>query len=208
MLFPSSYALLSSSFSSLMIAVLAVSVAACGTEAAPIAAPGSPNGSGTGSAATTDAGSANGGREMGACSFVFVDGATRIAWTGKARARMNGSGNLLVRCTGRAAAATEDSEIELGFGNATFDGPRTYLADDFSSDGSLSFDRTAGSSYSSHSKGGACSLVLSEALVDARGSSVPKGSPITASFTCTALPSTDQVSTLAIEEGSLSAIVE
>jgi hypothetical protein len=117
---------------------------------------------------------------------------------------MNGSGNLLVKCTG-----PNGSVVELHFGNGTFDGPRTYKADDFSSDGRVSYqpDEQAPTD-SSGEEGSSCSLVLTQAPVDASGSSVPKGSVIASTFTCTPLRSAGDRGPLAIEEGDLLVTLE
>ena len=133
----------------------------------------------------------------------------KTPWTGTARAKMNGSGNLNVRCESTNAAG---AWLELSFGNASFDGPRTYLADDFSSDGSVRYQTSPAAPFSwdSSSDGSSCALVLTEAPVDARGSSVPRGSRIAGSFSCTTLNNSDPKSmpSIAIESGTLVATVE
>lgn len=127
-----------------------------------------------------------------------------VEW--QARARMNGSGNLLVRCE-----EDGDGYLELRFGNATFDGPRTYTANDFSSDGSVSYSTgpTAGT-YLSGTDGASCELVLVEAgPLDLRGTSVERGGGVAATFTCSALISTSSTPPrVAVESGALSALVE
>lgn len=150
------------------------------------------------------------GLAAGTCRFALRDGAQRTTWEGRARARMNGSGNLLVDCS---AADGGPSTTELHFGNATFDGPRTYVADDFSSDGSLRYQpTTSGSGYDSSSRGAACKLVLTEASpLDARGDSVVKGGRIAATFTCTALVAGRDDATpksYVVESGEMAATIE
>lgn len=159
--------------------------------------------SGSGNTATV-------GLAAGTCRFRLRDGAQQTPWEGRARARMNGSGNLLVECS---ASDGGPSTTELHFGNATFDGPRTYVADDFSSDGSLRYQpTTSGSGYDSSSRGAACTLVLTEASpLDARGDSVVKGGRIAATFTCTALVSgrADAIpKSYVVDSGEMAAIIE
>lgn len=179
-------------------ALLAAFACGCGSEGGPI--PSSDvGGSGTGAA------SPDGGAAGDACSFVLVEGGTETAWTGTARARMNGSGNLRVVCAGPSA----EDELELAFGNATFDGPRTYEADDFTSDGSVRLTNGDRFPYTSMAKGASCVLALTEAPLDARGSSVPRGARIAGSFECAKLVSSaDGNPWLAIQGGALSAVVE
>ena len=144
----------------------------------------------------------------GVCRFVLVNGTTHTAWVGRARARMNGSGNLDVQCD---ASAGGSSTLRLGFGNATFDGPRTYQADDFSSDGSLYYAAgPPGLTYDSGMPGASCTLVLGEAPLEASGDSVPLGGRISASFTCKAMigPRTAEPPSFAVEDGVVAAIVE
>jgi hypothetical protein len=184
-----------------LLAIVAASVLACGSDPTPVAASGSSSGTG----AAPDAGASSGN----ACSFGITEGTTTTPWTGTARAQMNGAGNLAVQCTGRAGNATEDSTIELDFGNASFDGPRTYLADDFSTDGTLEYRPDAHSSYWSHAQGGKCALVLTAAPVDQYGTSVPTGSHITGGFTCSALVSDHGgLPTVQIQNGIVGATLE
>lgn len=170
----------------------------CGTEAAPVPTPSGAAGSGT----ATKADSAS-----NRCSFVLVDGDAKVTWSGTARARMNGSGNLLVRCTGGPASSASTAELELHFGNGTFDGPRTYIADDFSSDGSVVYRPDEGASFETMAKGASCSLVLDQAPLEARKNSVPRGGAIAGTFRCSAVVDRDGRS-LAIEDGELAATVE
>lgn len=190
-----------SSRRAIVLGVVLSSAAACGSETDPIVDPAGtrPSGSGTnGAVPATDA-----------CSFTLVNGGETSAWTGAPRARMNGSGNLLVNCVGQADGTSAETEVELHFGNGTFDGPRTYKADDFSSDGLVTYRAASGSYYSSSAEGGSCSLVLTEGPVDARGSSVPRGSRIAGTFTCASLmPPRAGQPALAIEAGTLSVVVE
>jgi hypothetical protein len=144
----------------------------------------------------------------GTCRFVLRSGAERTSFEGRARAKMNGSGNLVVLCEG-----SDGAELELHFGNATFDGPRTYEGDDFKSDGSVSYTSASSSAgYGSSSKGGACTLVLSEAApLDARGDSVEIGGRVAATFTCSAITSGSrkaEPSSFVVEGGAVAAVVE
>lgn len=151
-------------------------------------------------------GSVDGTPSTTACRFTLRAGETRRVWEGSARARMNGRGNLLVTCVGTGAAA--GSTAELHFGNASFDGPRTYVGDDFSRDGSFLFE-DGEARYRSNDDGGACSLVLTEAPVDGFGNAVPVGASIRASFTCAAIVD-DEASPPrhAVDDGALTAVVE
>jgi hypothetical protein len=189
---------------SVSLALVSLVLAGCGgSEGAPLPpAPGTEPGAsgGGGGGAAMGAGAGDGGA---ICAFTRVEGETRTAWSGAPRARMNGSGNLNVRCT------SGDEELELAFGNGTFDGPRTYGADDFSSDGDVSYDDGGSSGrYTSTARGASCVLVLAEAPLDAHGSSVPKGGVVAGSFTCSAVVRFGDGATVAIEGGELRAIVE
>ena len=179
-------------------ALLLLVLAGCGTEAAPISAP--PDASGSGTATGSDATSDR-------CTFVLVDGDAKTSWSGTARARMNGSGNLIVRCTGKPESSTSTTELELHFGNGSFDGPRTYVADDFSSDGRVAYRPDERASFESQNEGASCSLVLDQAPLEAWKNSVPRGSTIAGSFHCSAIIDRDGRS-LAIEDGELAATVE
>lgn len=179
-------------------ALLAALSYGCGSEAVP----------GAGASGGTS-GTIGPGAPSGMCRFVLVSGAQRTSFEGKARAKMNGSGNLNVACD---AADGGPAALRLGFGNATFDGPRTYNADDFTSDGSFDYATGAGVSYSSHVKGAKCALVLSEASpLDARGDSVVRGGRVAATFTCSAVvasPKTAMPPSFVVEEGVMAATVE
>ena len=177
--------------------LLFVVLPGCGTEAAPVPAPSGGAGSGT----ATEPASSN------RCSFVLVNGDAKVSWSGTARARMNGSGNLLVRCTGGPASSASTAELELHFGNGTFDGPRTYIADDFSSDGSVVYRPDESASFESWAEGASCSLVLDQAPLEAWKNSVPRGGPIAGTFRCSAIVDRDGRS-LGIEDGELAATVE
>jgi hypothetical protein len=152
--------------------------------------------------------SASTGAPTGTCRFVLRGGTERSFFEGRARAKMNGSGNLTVRCE-----ASDGATLALAFGNATFDGPRTYKGDDFLSDGSVQYTPASSSrGYGSSSKGGACTLVLSEAgPLDARGDSVVVGGRVAAAFTCSAITSGSteaEPPSFVLEDGALAAIVE
>lgn len=149
------------------------------------------------------------GGAVGTCSLTLVDGGVRSLWQGFARARMNGSGNLTVRCE----AVLGDSSFDLAIGNATFDGPRTYRMDDFTSDGSIQYDTGGtGDTYSSSDTGGSCVLELVEAVpLDARGDSVRVGGHVSGGFGCLALTngsSGASPSSYGVEAGSFTATVE
>lgn len=173
-------------------------------------------GGGSGSSSAADGGPTSGGPGVtpsmttpnGLCRFVLVDGTTRTTWEGKGRARMNGSGNLEVQCDPSDGGA---SNLRLGFGNGSFDGPRTYQADDFASGGSFAYAAgPPGLSYESRAPGSSCTLVLVEAPVDTSGDSVPVGSRIASSFTCKAIvgPTKAVPSAYAVEDGTVAAIVQ
>jgi hypothetical protein len=160
--------------------------------------------------ASPEGGSAPSGVPDGTCQFVLTTGAVNVMVTGTARAKMNGSGNLLVECDASDGGA---ATMTLHFGNATFNGPRTYKGDDFTSDGSIEYSPTTnGGNYTSDKKGASCTLVLSEAgPLDAFGSSVVTGGHIASTFSCTALVASDDGATpmsFVLQSGALAATVE
>jgi hypothetical protein len=186
----------------LLIASVCFLVAGCGGGSGSGTAGGGPTNGDSGVAPTTTT------TPNGLCRFVLVDGTTRTTWEGTARARMNGSGNLEVQCD---ASDRGPSNLRLGFGNATFDGPRTYQADDFTADGSLAYAAgPSGLSYESGAPGSSCTLVLVEAPVDMSGDSVPVGTRIAGSFTCKVIvgPRKAVPSGYAVEDGTVAAIVQ
>lgn len=173
-----------------------------------------------GSSSTTGTGPLDGGptatsggtvAPSGTCHFTLRDGSASATYDGTVRARMNGSGNLLVECdTGDAGLGA----LTLHFGNATFNGPRTYHADDFTSDGLAEWapDGNQGAHYSSDRKGAACTLLLTQASpLDVRGDSVQTGGQVIATFGCTAMLATSTTAdpaSIMVEDGALSAVVE
>jgi hypothetical protein len=184
--------------------LLCAALGGCGSEGGPITSA-MPDGatSTPPSGAVDDAGTTG-------CSFVRVEGTTKAPWAGTARAKMNGSGNLVVRCDGEAGTSDADTSIDLAFGNGSFDGPRTYVADDFGSDGAVRFAApTSNFQWTTSTQGSSCLLILTEGQVDARGSSVPRGSRVVGTFSCTALTSPDPagVPSFAVESGSFVATV-
>lgn len=137
------------------------------------------------------------------CEFVLVgaDGSRRD-WSAPARARMNGSGNLLVVCE------LGDEEIRLSIGNATFNGPRTYRMDDFTDDGSIVWVTEDGS-WSSFSDDGNCvlDLAVAEPLNTPRNE-VRDGGRVAGTFQCAALIGGSRDPNYSIEAGSFAATVE
>ena len=120
---------------------------------------------------------------------------------------MNGSGNLRIVCLARSG----DDRVEVAFGNGTFDGPRTYLSDEVSSDASVTYETSDRGSYSSRAKGAGCTLVLSEAKVDGWGTSVPVGERIAGTFTCTGIVAQKSSATprsYVVEGGEVAGLVE
>lgn len=120
---------------------------------------------------------------------------------------MNGSGNLRIVCLAKSG----DDRVEIGFGNGTFDGPRTYLSDEVSSDGSVTYETSERVSYSSRAKGAGCTLVLSEAKLDGWGTSVPVGERIAGTFTCKGIVAQKSSATprsYVIEGGEVAGLVE
>jgi len=120
---------------------------------------------------------------------------------------MNGSGNLRIVCLARSG----DDRVEVAFGNGTFDGPRTYLSDEVSSDGSVTYETSDRGSYSSRAKGVGCTLVLSEAKVDGWGTSVPVGERIAGTFTCKGIVAQKSSATprsYVVEGGEVAGLVE
>jgi len=178
-------------------------VLACGSETVTIDDP-----AGGGSTGTPPSG-ATASIPNGTCSFTLVDGATKTRWEGTARPTMNGSGNLRVVCLPKDGGG---SRAELGFGNATFDGPRTYKGDELSSDGSFRYDtgsRKGG--YDGNTKGASCTLVLGEAKLNTFKNEVPRGERIAGTFSCTAVVASSDEATpksYAIEDGRVAGIVE
>lgn len=148
----------------------------------------------------------------GGCSFVLVDGAARTPVSGVVRARMNGSGNLLVVCELSASPFATGAALELHIGNATFDGPRIYRMDDFRPDGFVDFATGAsGVSYSSNDAGGGCTVDLTTAgPLDARGDSVRMGGSVAGTFTCTGLigDPTDMPPSFSVEGGTFAGLIE
>ncbi|MBK8213339.1 MAG: hypothetical protein IPK71_06255 [Myxococcales bacterium] len=143
----------------------------------------------------------------GTCALTLVDGATRTRWEGTARPSMNGSGNLRIVCLARSG----DDRMEIAFGNGTFDGPRTYISDEVSSDGSVTYETSDRGSYSSRTKGAGCTLVLSEAKLDGWGTSVPVGERIAGTFTCKAIVAQKSSATprsYMVEDGEVAGLVE
>jgi hypothetical protein len=144
------------------------------------------------------------------------EGGKKTSWSGKAQATMNAL-TPVARCIGRAEGETDDSTLQIYFGNASFDGPRTYHADDFSSDGWVTYVLPSGFTFDSTGKTSSCTLVLAEAAPrDARGS-VVRGGRLSGSFSCTKLAtgggpleSDDGASRapLVIESGVFAATVE
>lgn len=120
---------------------------------------------------------------------------------------MNGSGNLRIVCLARSG----DDRVEVAFGNGTFDGPRTYMSDEVSSDGSVTYETSDRGSYSSRAKGAGCTLVLSEAKVDGWGTSVPVGERIAGTFTCKGIVAQKSSATprsYVVEGGEVAGLVE
>ncbi len=143
----------------------------------------------------------------GTCSLTLVDGATKTSWSGTPRVSMNGSGNLRVECIPKSG----DDRVVLAFGNGTFDGPRRYLSDEASSDGDVRYENPDRGDYRSHTKGGNCTLVLTEAKLDALGSSVPVGERVAGTFACQSIvaqKSGAMPPTYAVESGEVAGIVE
>ncbi|MBL9112489.1 MAG: hypothetical protein JNM74_24590 [Myxococcales bacterium] len=179
--------------------VLSVLAVACGSEAGSSSGAGSPSGS---SVTAPTAAISN-----GTCALTLVDGATRTRWEGTARPSMNGSGNLRIVCLARSG----DDRMEIAFGNGTFDGPRTYVSDEVSSDGSVTYETSDRGSYSSRTKGAGCTLVLSEAKLDGWGTSVPVGERIAGTFTCKGIVAQKSSATprsYVVEGGEVAGLVE
>lgn len=120
----------------------------------------------------------------GTCGFTLVtpDGKSTVV-TGAASSWMNGTGNVTMRCTDWSTG-TADAMLELGLGNGTYDGPRTYLMDDGHSDGTVHLTIAEKTRYepTTSSKSG-CT-----AVVDGPGDAyLNKGSVLRGTFTCTSL---------------------
>lgn len=120
---------------------------------------------------------------------------------------MNGSGNLRIVCLAKSG----DDRVEIGFGNGTFDGPRTYMSDEVSSDGSVTYETSDRGNYSSRTKGAGCTLILSEAKLDGWGTSVPVGERIAGTFTCKGIVAQKSSATprsYVVEGGEVAGLVE
>ena len=192
-----------------------LALAACGSETTTIPDPtGSPTGTTpTGSPTeTTPTGTPPGNTSAipnGTCALTLVNGATKTRWEGTARVRMNGSGNLRVTCLPKSR---DDSRVEVGFGNGTFDGPRTSKGDEVTADGKVEYNTgQKGGLYDSHAKGASCTLVLAEAKLNAFKNEVPRGERMAGTFTCEAFVSTSKDAnpkSYAIEKGVVAGIAE
>lgn len=184
-------------------------VAGCGSETTTIPDPTSDAASPSGTSTSPPPTGVTAGIPNGTCSFTLVDGTTKTRWEGTARPRMNGTGNLLVNCLPKSG---DDSRAELHFGNATFDGPRTYKGDELSSDGSFRYDNgTRNGDYDGNTKGASCTLVLAEAKLDPSKNEVPRGERIAGTFTCTAIVSSSDKATpksYVVEDGKVAGLVE
>ena len=141
----------------------------------------------------------------GTCRFVFHgrdgSGAPR---QGKATARMNGSGNVIVLC---ADLEQGREQIQLDLGNGTYDGPRTYVLSSDHADGSATFRTSETTSFVP------TNTVTSGCKVDVTSPTqefLPRGAVLVGSFACQKLSldaADGENSTIDITEGQFAAPV-
>lgn len=142
------------------------------------------DGGADGAAASADGGASSTIHPVGTCGFTLVtaDGKSTPV-KGLASSAMNGTGNVIMRCTDWDAASA-DGVLELWLGNGTYDGPRTYLMDAGHSDGTVHLSIAEKTQYdpTSSAKSG-CT-----ANVEGPGdSNLTKGLVLRGTFACQAL---------------------
>lgn len=177
---------------------------ACGSEDDGAGA-GSSSGGGSSSSSGSSSGESGVGT-TGECSFTVKAASGTRAWQGTARAKMNGSGNLVVHCI------ADPELLELNIGNGSFDGPRTYTYDDFrdTADGSIVLRKNDRLVADTSGSGVSCTLDLAEGTPN-RASLVPVGQRVAGRFRCAKLVAVrpeDGDEDLVLEDGVFAALVE
>lgn len=164
--------------------MMAILAAACsGTPVYLLPAP-ADGGGGADGGASTDGGVSSSALAAGSCAFTLVtpDGKS-TAVTGIASSSMDGTGNVIMRCTDWSAVS-QQGVLELWLGNGTYDGPRTYLMDASHSDGTVHLTIAEKTQYdpTSSAKSG-CT-----ANVDGPGDAyLTRGLVLRGTFTCESL---------------------
>lgn len=135
----------------------------------------------------------------GTCHFTMMGGDRSGApRSGTATARLNGSGNVIVRC----AELREGREaLELWIGNGTYDGARTYVLSEESRDGTAFLETMPKISYEpADIPGSSCTVIVS-----APADEDPAGKTIQGTFSCKKL--THGASIMDVTDGAFSAVV-
>lgn len=114
----------------------------------------------------------------GTCSFDLAG----AGYTLPGYAMMNGSGNL------RMEFGSNDVRLELGAGNATFDGPGEYAFAPQKLDGGLLTLTTADAEYDATSGNDLATACVVDVAVSPVSQDPPTGSVIQGTFQCTAVP--------------------
>ncbi len=141
---------------------------------------GDPQSAGGGGSSGGGAGGSGSGLPLanGTCSFA-VAGAT---YGLPGYAEMNGGGNLRIEC------GSSDGQLELGVGNATFDGPGEYTFAPKKLDGGLLTFTTVDSVYDATAGTDFATGCVVDVNVSPVSQEPPTGSPIQGTFQCTSVP--------------------
>lgn len=138
----------------------------------------------------------------GTCRFNMraTDGAGAPR-SGKASARMNGSGNVIVSCTDLAEGR---EALELWVGNGTYDGPRTYVLASDHADGNAKLETAPDVTYEpTASVASGCKV----SIVGPPEQALPAGAVLRGTFSCENLAAKTGGSELDISDGDFSAVV-